>query len=219
MARVSAAKREAYAQERRDIILNAALRVFGRNNFSEAKMEQIAAAAGLSKGTLYLYFPTKEALLQSLMERFSLLPELPEWVAAMGDISPLLGIPTLVAEMWQRLRERAELAKIVVREIHGNPERAKLFKEQVGLRTSRSLADYLDLWMARGVLRKQDPLATAQCLIGALWFFLLTQEVMGRKDLYPLSDEMITTTTAQMFLRGAVEIRPHSAESPSPRRT
>ncbi len=208
MPRVSAANHDSYVEARRDVILNAALRIFAQASFAEARMDEIAAAAELAKGTLYLYFPTKEALLQSLIRRYSLLPELPEMVESMREVPPELGIPTLVAEIWNRFRARKDLASVIVREIHSNPQRAKLFTEQVGLRAYRSLAGYLDTWMKRGVLRQQDPLAAAQCLVGMLWFFLLSQELMGGKDLHPLSDETVATTAGQMFLRGALAARP-----------
>jgi AcrR family transcriptional regulator len=215
MGRVAAARHEEFAQARRDTILNAALRIFAQAGFAEAKMDQVAAAAELSKAALYLYFPSKESLLQSLLKRYALLPELPAMVTALGHTPPALGIPTLIAEIWRLLRERKELARVIVREIQSNPERAKLFAEQVGLPASQSLAGYLDHWMKRGVLRRQHALAAAQCLFGMLWFFLLTQELTGGKDLYPLSDETIVTTVSRMFLDGAASIRKHSSSRAS----
>lgn len=203
MARVAAAKHEEYAQARRHTILNAALRVFSQTGFAEAKMDQVAAAADLSKAALYLYFPSKDSLLQNLLKQYALLPELPGMVASLSDTPPALGIPRLIAEAWRRLRARKELARVIVREIQSNPERAKLFSEQVGLPAYQSVAGYLDHWMERGELRRQDAFAAAQCLLGMLWFFLLTQELMGGKELHPLSDETVVTTVARMFLDGA----------------
>jgi AcrR family transcriptional regulator len=211
VARVAAAKHEEYAQARRDTILNAALRVFSQTGFAEAKMDQVAAAADLSKAALYLYFPSKDSLLQNLLKQYALLPELPGMVASLSDTPPALGIPRLIAEAWRRLRARKELARVIVREIQSNPERAKLFAERVGLPAYQSLASYLDHWMKRGVLRRQHALAAAQCLFGMLWFFLLTQELAGGKDLYPLSDETVVTTVARMFLDGAANPAKRSA--------
>lgn len=210
MARVAAAKHEEYAQARRDTILNAALRVFSREGFAEAKMDQVAAASDLSKAALYLYFPSKNSLLQSVLKHYSLLPEFPGMVASLRDTPPVIGIPTLIAEAWRRLRERKELARVIVREIQSNPEHAKLFSEQVGLPAYQSLAGYLDHWMKRGILRRQDAFAAAQCLLGMLWFFLLTQELMGGKELHPLSDETVVSTVARMFLDGAANNRKRS---------
>lgn len=203
MSRVAAANRERYAEARRETILDAALRVFSSTAFAETTMDQVAAQAGVSKGCLYLYFPTKEALLHNLVRRYSLLPELPDLIESIRETPPALGVPTLVSEIWRLLRQRKELARVLVREIHSNPQRARLFTEQVGLRAYRSVASYLGLWMDRGKLRRSDPIATAQCLIGMLWFFLLTQELMGGKDLHPLSDESIASTVSQTFLEGS----------------
>jgi AcrR family transcriptional regulator len=213
VGRVAAARHEEYAQARRQTILTAALRVFAQMGFAEAKMDQVAAAAELSKAAVYLYFPSKEALLQSLLKRYSLLPELPAMVTALRDTPPALGIPTLVAEIWKLLQERKELARVIVREIQSSPQRAKLLAEQAGRPAFQSLADYLDHWIERGMLRRQNALAAAQCLFGMLWFFLLTQELAGGKDLYSLSDETVVRTVAQIFLNG---IASPTKRSPSP---
>ena len=201
---------EECAQERRDSILNAALRVFAQSGFVEAKMDQIAAAADLSKASLYLYFPSKDALLHSLLERYPLLPELPEMMASLGDTPPALGIPTLIAEIWRLLRQRKELAYVISREIQSNAESCKLFAERIGLPSHQSLAGYLERWMNQGALRRQNALVAAKCLIGMLWFFLLTQEGMGEEDPYPLSDETVVITVARMFLDGEATPANHS---------
>src|SRR5260370_31123391 len=196
-------RHEECAQERRDIILNAVLRVLAESGFAEATVDQVAAAADLSKAALYLYFPSKDALLHSLLELYPLLPELAEMMASRGDTPPALGIPTLIAEIWRLLRQRKELARVISHGIQGNAERGKLFAEQIGLPSHQSLAGYLERWMNRGVLRRQNALAAAQCLIGMLWSFLLTPEALiGAKDLYPVSDETVVTTVARMFLDG-----------------
>ncbi|MBR0553395.1 TetR/AcrR family transcriptional regulator [Stakelama marina] len=57
--------------ERRRVILRAATEVFAARGYRAATMEEIAAAAGVAKGTLYLYFPSKEALFFALFERFA----------------------------------------------------------------------------------------------------------------------------------------------------
>jgi len=205
MGRIAAARHEQHAQARRDLILDAALRVFGQTGFAQATMDQVAAAAELSKATLYLYFSSKDALLESLLSRYSLLPELPAMLTALADTPPAIGVPRLVAEAWRLLQERRELARIIVREIQGNPGHARLFAERIGLPAYQALAGYLERWMERGELRRQHPLAAAQCLFGMLWFFLLTQELTGGRELFPLSEGTIVATVAQMFLQGASE--------------
>src|SRR5260370_33727847 len=113
LERITAVKREEYAPARRDTSLNAAMRVFAQSDFAEAKMDQIAAAADLSKASLYLYFPSKHALLHSGLERYALLPDLPTMIASLGDTPPALGIPTLIAEVWHLSRHRRALAAAI----------------------------------------------------------------------------------------------------------
>ncbi|WP_428267693.1 TetR/AcrR family transcriptional regulator [Haliangium sp.] len=64
-----ATRRQRERQERRLSILDAAEAVFASKGFSQATMDDIAAEAQLSKGTLYLYFKSKDELLMTLASR------------------------------------------------------------------------------------------------------------------------------------------------------
>ena len=130
--RVVARRHEEYAQERRDTMLNATLRVFAQSGFAEAKIDQIAAAADLSKASLHLFDPSKGSLMHSLLERYAVLPELPKMMASLGDAPPALGMPTLIAEVWRLLRQRKELAHVISREIQCSAESGAMFAEQLG---------------------------------------------------------------------------------------
>jgi TetR/AcrR family transcriptional repressor of uid operon len=55
--------------DRRDEILSAAQRLFARMGFHQTSMQQICAAAGMSPGNLYRYFPSKEAIIAGIAER------------------------------------------------------------------------------------------------------------------------------------------------------
>ena len=57
------------SEERKDQIMNAAEDVFTRKGFSDARMDDIAEETGLSKGTLYLYYKSKDDLIISILDR------------------------------------------------------------------------------------------------------------------------------------------------------
>ncbi len=57
------------SEERKDQIMNAAEEVFTRKGFDEARMDDIAEETGLSKGTLYLYFKSKDDLITAILDR------------------------------------------------------------------------------------------------------------------------------------------------------
>ncbi len=57
-------------EHRRDELLNAAVKVFAEKGIAGATIADVAEAAGVAKGTFYLYFDSKEHLLAALRERF-----------------------------------------------------------------------------------------------------------------------------------------------------
>lgn len=63
------APRPDVSEERKEQILEAAIEVFARSGFHGARMDDIAKQAGLSKGALYWYFDSKDAIIQGIMDR------------------------------------------------------------------------------------------------------------------------------------------------------
>jgi AcrR family transcriptional regulator len=204
MARVAAARREEHEEQRRAQILEAALAVFSRDGFHAARVESIAREAGLAKGTIYLYFPTKEALLAAAVERFSLLPALSDLTATLADEPPERAIPALCAALWARLRERVPAIALLLQEGAARPENRRLFVERVLLPGNRLVAAYLDRCIERGALRPMDTFVAGRTLLGGLLTFLLSQEVLGAAALQPIADEAIVATVSELFLRGAL---------------
>ena len=88
--------------ERIPQILEAAMAVFGRNGFAQTRMDDIAQEAGLAKATLYLYFPSKEALIAAILETYFAdgLDELRAMSAARGPVAD-----SLIGWMYRRMRE------------------------------------------------------------------------------------------------------------------
>lgn len=58
-------------QEKRTNILNAAVVVFSKEGYYQAKMEDIAKVAGIGKGTIYLYFESKRELFYSMIKEIT----------------------------------------------------------------------------------------------------------------------------------------------------
>lgn len=77
-------------KERTTQILDAAMTVFAREGFDKARMDSIAEESGLSKGTLYLYFESKDHLISALLERF--------FTATLHDSQQLLDADAPVAD-------------------------------------------------------------------------------------------------------------------------
>ncbi len=201
--RMAAKDRDALCETRRDQILEAAVRLWLRGGFDATSVEAIAREAGLGKGTVYLYFPTKDAILDEAVRRYSLLSAVGELTQLLEAAPPETAIAGIVSGLWTTLRERAGIIGLVLRELPVRPDNARMFIEKVVLPTNRLLADYLDAGVASGAVRPLNTFVAARALVGMLVIFLLTQEVFGGRALSPLSDEAITTTVTDLFLHGA----------------
>ncbi len=118
-------KREQQREERRRQILEAALAVFTRKGFNAAKVSDVAAQAGVSQGTIYWYFDSKEDLLQEALLFFfenldqEIVSTLERETTAGGRLQVLIqsmaaladeakGVLTLFLEFWASSSRREE---------------------------------------------------------------------------------------------------------------
>lgn len=81
--------RQDVSEERKSQILDAAATVFARLGFHQARMDDIAAEAGLSKGALYLYYKSKDAIIFAILRFF--------FARALQDLRKLSASPGSVA--------------------------------------------------------------------------------------------------------------------------
>ena len=211
MPRVSAKDRPAFVEERRTAILEAALRVWAKRGFDGTSLSEVAGEAGLTKGTLYLYFPSKLALLEEAFRRYSLQPEIENGLARLRG-KPLPDVVRgLVTLFWRGLEERRELAGVLLRELPNHVAEARHFVEQVMLPMNRLLADYLETALPAERRARIDTLVAARLLPGMVVAFFLSQEILGAKELMPIATERIVGTITELFLHGTLGSEPARA--------
>ena len=76
MPKIAASERDAFYEGRRTALADVALKLWAERGFDQTSVEAIAREAGISKGTFYLYFESKDALLLDVLRRNSLGPNL-----------------------------------------------------------------------------------------------------------------------------------------------
>src|SRR5690554_508797 len=107
------------AEARPDEVLDAALDLFIERGFAQTRVEDIAGRAGLSKGAVYLYFNSKEAILEALVRR-SIVPivENAAVIARASGEPPAAVIATLVRAVAGRLADRrlSAIPRLVIAE-------------------------------------------------------------------------------------------------------
>ncbi len=112
--------RQARAVERRELLLDAAARVFAQRGYADAQMDEIAAAADTSKGGLYFHFPTKEALVAAVVGRAGdiLRRRVHRAMHAAGD-DPVARADAALATLIETLSAHRSLARVLVSETLG----------------------------------------------------------------------------------------------------
>ena len=183
------------AEDRPKEICAAALEVFAEKGFAAARLEEIARRAGVSKGTLYLYFKDKEDLFRAVV-RDAIAPNvaaIAETISAME--APFADIVRMFLAGFAEREARLPLgavAKMVIGESRNFPELARVWHDEVASKAIGALAAFVQRAQERGEVRAGDPRLYAFSLmgpmvLGALWRATLVPAGGRPLDLVELS--------------------------------
>ncbi len=138
-------------------IISAALEVFADRGFAATKLEDVARRAGVTKGTIYLYFENKEALFKALI-RQTIVPVIAQGEALAksypGSARDLF--EHLVREYWRLVGETSlvGIPKLMMAEAGNFPELARFYYEEVVTRGHRLMAGVLERGIKAGEFRR-----------------------------------------------------------------
>ena len=158
-------RRQRRKEARPGELIAAALELFVQRGFSATRLDDVAKQAGVSKGTLYLYFDSKEALFRAVIEE-SLLPLIDAFeikVEALGA-DPERLLRELLVEWWERFGSTplGGTCKLMISEAGNFPEVAAYFNDAVIGRWSALLYRVIEAGMEQGVFRRGNPEALRQ---------------------------------------------------------
>ncbi len=191
-------------------ILAAATEVFAASGFARTKLDDVARRAKVSKGTLYRYFDSKDALFRAMVRAnmVALLAAGEDFVRAHdGSSRELLGL--LIRRMWDTMRDPAlsRIVRLVQSELHEFPELARFYFEEVIVRGRRLIQSVLDRGIARGEFRTDLHGFAARGLPHLMVFSAQTQCFFAAMDPERLRDEQVLDGILDLYLHG-VEARP-----------
>lgn len=189
-------------EDRRQALLKAALDEFYEKGLTAARADDIAERAGLSKGTLYVYFKSKEDLFKALIENLTT----PKLVILENIVSQTTSIETSLTRFSQlipaivRHSDMPKLMKILIGESQQFPEIVRLYRTNVLERVLGLLARMIESAQKRGEIRVEDPAIAARLLISPVFFSGVWQAVFAASDNEPLDVERLITTHIRFFL-------------------
>jgi AcrR family transcriptional regulator len=187
-------------------LLAAALEQFVERGYAATRLEDVAKRAGVSKGTLYLYFANKEELFKAVV-RANIVATIGEaeqdFVSYDGPSGELLA--TLLMRWWSEIwaTPLGGITKLMLAEGNNFPELAQFYNEEVVARGSTLIAEVLKRGVARGEFRPVDPVVTTRVLIApVLMLMMWTHSYMPTCDMPDVTPEAFMDTFITTSLRG-----------------
>jgi AcrR family transcriptional regulator len=124
--------------ERRELITEAAGRLFGERGYEGTRLDDVAAAAGVTKPVLYRHFDSKRGLYLALLARHR--DDLPTFVAAMpADLSPREWLRAILESWLEYVEAHSYAWKMLFRDTGGGPE-VQAFRREVHAQAREVLA-------------------------------------------------------------------------------
>jgi len=152
-------------------ILDAALELFVEKGFAATRLEDVAQRAGVSKGTVYLYFDSKEDLFKAVIRSGMVraIEEAEKLVAGFEGSSADL-LRQIYAGWWQNIggTKLSGIPKLMISEAQNFPELARFYYDEVIQRGSRLFARALERGVARGEFRPVNVDYAVRALIAPL---------------------------------------------------
>ena len=178
----SAPKRERRKEARPGELVEAALDLFVEKGYAATRVEEVAARAGVSKGTLFLYFPSKEDLFKAVV-RESIVGRFAEWSDQMDEFTGSTGemLRACYQAWWERIgNTRASgITKLMLCEAGNFPEIAQFYQHEVIEPAQQLICRVLARGVASGEFRAVDPVYAVHAVIAPLMFLMLTKHSMG----------------------------------------
>lgn len=189
-------------------LTEAALAQFLECGFAATRMEDVAKRAGISKGAIYLYFPTKEALFRAVVQA-GIVPRIEQAEAAVanfdGTARELLStlMHGLLLEFWDS--PSSGIPKLIMGEASQFPGLARDYFQEISLRVRGVLAAILQRGVDSGEFRPIDVDYAARAICGALDHQAVLRHSLERHDPEPLEPDRFVDAMLDMIMNGLLQ--------------
>jgi AcrR family transcriptional regulator len=203
----STARRRRRKDARPQEILAAALDEFAEKGFAATRLEDVARRAGIAKGTIYLYYASKEELFRAVVRH--LLPQFDQIERMMlnypGSVEAMLRGPFLELQRQLLQTDLPRLLSVLLAEGQRFPDLVEFYYQEAlapGLRVARTL---IQRGVERGEFRETALVDLPQPLIAGVLVAVVWESLIGH--LHPLDAERLLETHMSLLLEG-LTVRP-----------
>jgi len=186
-------------------LIAAALDLFAERGFAGTKIEDVASRAGVTKGTVYLYFGSKEALLEAVV-RETIVSEIEraerhvdEYTGSAREL-----LVSYLRHWWHAVGETklAAIAKLMMAESASFPDLAAFYVGEVVQRGRRLLARILERGVASGEFRPVDVPQAVRVVLAPLLHASMWRQSFFQCEQMPLDVEAYLRTHVDLLMHG-----------------
>jgi AcrR family transcriptional regulator len=191
-------------------IIAAALESFAERGFAATRLDDIAAGAGVTRGTLYLYFSSKEELFEAVV-RQSIVP-----ILVRGE-EMITGSTESTADLLTKLilsfpdamsgSRISAIPKLVISEARNFPDLARFYLDEVVHRGKRLIKTLIERGIARGEFRSVDVDQVFFCVLSPILIATLWEHSLGPYDKEGLDRQILCRTHVELLLHGLLKPR------------
>ncbi|MEY5099278.1 MAG: hypothetical protein RJA36_1997 [Pseudomonadota bacterium] len=195
-------------------LLQAALELFVEKGYAATRVEEVAQRAQVSKGTLFLYFPSKVELFKAVV-RANISNLLREWDGELGQFggSSAELVRLAVLRWWQRVGDTpaSGISKLVMSEAGQFPELAAFYEQEVIMPGRALLRRILQRGVERGEFAPMDLEHALYSLLAPMMFLLMWKHSFGpcSRSGLPLDPVAFIESQTRLLLTGLLARQPH----------
>lgn len=171
-------------------LLAAALDLFVERGYAAARLDDVAARAGVSKGTLYLYFENKEELFKAVVREnlVSALAEAEDHIERSAGSSREL-LRAFILSWWERIGQTklSGISKLMMAESGNFPDVARFYHEEVISRCNALIIGILERGIARGEFRAVDTVNANLVIVAPIVMLMMWKHSFHSCRLEPIS--------------------------------
>jgi TetR/AcrR family transcriptional regulator len=212
-------KRERRKQDRPGELLEAALDLFVEKGFAATRVEEVAARAGVSKGTLFLYFPSKEDLFKAVV-RASVIEPVVQGAAEVANFQGTTGalLEWMMLQWWHRYGDTkaSGISKLVMSEASNFPELAQFYRTEVIEPGHALVRNALQKGIDQGEFGAVNVELAMHSVMAPLLFLVMWKHSMGPccPSHEQIDPEAFISQHAQLLVRGLSLTPPTAPKTP-----
>lgn len=179
--------------------------LFAEKGFAATSMDQIAMQAGVTKGTIYLYFDSKERIFRELIVAFigTTISGIAQRVEQyQGSASDLLRIVLSAIGEFITTSDRAVLPKILIAEAGNFPEIVRFYRQEIIDKGLAMMSGIIRRGIERGEFRKVVPEHAARLCVAPLLLAAFWRTTFAQFDTEPYDYKGLIGTHIETLLRG-----------------